>query len=74
MEKINEIYFENIKNYFSKIKNIINKENIPTNNEIFITKHTNNNFNLIVNCFLKTFQIKNEEEFEKSKSVITYSV
>lgn len=69
MEKINEIYFENIKNYFAKIKGVINKENLPTNNDIFITKHTNNNFNLIVNCFLKNFLIKNDEEFEKSNNI-----
>lgn len=67
MEKINEIYFENIKKYYSKIKSIINKDNLPTNNEIFITKHTNNNFNLTLSCFLKSFQIKSDEEFQQSK-------
>ena len=33
---------------------------------MFITKHTNNNFNIIMNCFLKNFNIKNEEEFAQS--------
>ena len=53
MEKTNEIYFENVKKYFSKVKNVISKDSLPSTNDFFITKHTNNNFNLVLNSFLK---------------------
>ena len=65
---MSELYFDNTKKYFGKIKAIINKDCLPSNNDVFITKHTNYNFNVVLNCFVKNFQIK-EDEFEKSKFI-----